>query len=124
MDTQERARAAAMGYEDPINPTYEATTAMYEKTLMECLTRIKDLKEKTNERRIAAMVASHNEDTIRFAIKKYSRSISNYGRLCELDMMDFLCLHITGCRNWEFHHRIKSSVSASCLACATKSPSR
>jgi len=59
-----------MGYEDPINPTYEATTAMYEKTLMECLVRIKDLKEKTSERRIAAMVASHNEDTIRFALKK------------------------------------------------------
>ena len=60
-----------MGYEDPVNPTFEATTAMYQKVLMECLTRIKDLKEKTNERRIGAMVASHNEDTIRFALQKY-----------------------------------------------------
>lgn len=43
---------------------------MYEKTLLECLLRIKDMKTKTNERRIAAMVASHNEDTVRFAIQK------------------------------------------------------
>lgn len=38
---QERARAAAMGYPDPINPNYEATTEMYHKTLTECLRRIK-----------------------------------------------------------------------------------
>ena len=44
---------------------------MYEKTLMECLTRIKEMKERTTERRIGVMVASHNEDTIRFAIQKY-----------------------------------------------------
>lgn len=38
---QERARAASMGYEDPTNPSYEATTEMYHKTLAECLKRIK-----------------------------------------------------------------------------------
>ena len=38
---QERARAAAMDYLDPINPTFEATTEMYHKTLTECLRRIK-----------------------------------------------------------------------------------
>lgn len=43
---------------------------MYEKTLLECLTRIKDVKSKTDERLIAVMVASHNEDTVRFAIQK------------------------------------------------------
>lgn len=73
---KERARAAALGYEDPVNPSYEATTAMYEKTLLECLKRIKDLKSKTDERRIAAMVASHNEDTVRFAIQKYYISLA------------------------------------------------
>lgn len=60
----------ALGYEDPINPNYEATTMMYEKTLLECLLRIKEMKTKTNERRIAVMVASHNEDTVRFALQK------------------------------------------------------
>ncbi|XP_046385628.1 proline dehydrogenase 1, mitochondrial isoform X1 [Ischnura elegans] len=67
---QERARAAALGYEDPTNPSFEATSEMFHKTLTECLRRIKDNKEKGQERRIAIMVASHNEDTVRFAIDK------------------------------------------------------
>ncbi|KAJ9576174.1 hypothetical protein L9F63_006996 [Diploptera punctata] len=68
---QERARAAAMGYSDPTNPTFEATTEMYHRTLTECLRRIKDLKDRNMDaRRIAIMVASHNEDTVRFALEK------------------------------------------------------
>ncbi|XP_014246159.1 proline dehydrogenase 1, mitochondrial-like isoform X2 [Cimex lectularius] len=67
---QERARAAALGYTDPINPTYEATSEMYHKTLTECLQRIKDLKVKGKPNSIGIMVASHNEDTVRFAIQK------------------------------------------------------
>lgn len=38
---QERARAASVGYQDPINDHFEATTEMYHKTLTECLRRIK-----------------------------------------------------------------------------------
>lgn len=69
---QERARAAAMGYPDPINPTYEATTESYHKTLMECLRRMKQYKDKGEDpKKIGIMVASHNEDTVRFAIEKY-----------------------------------------------------
>lgn len=68
---QERARAAALGYPDPINSTYEATSEMYHRTLTECLRRIKDLKVKgLPPNKIAIMVASHNEDTVRFAIEK------------------------------------------------------
>ncbi|XP_055295272.1 proline dehydrogenase 1, mitochondrial isoform X1 [Sitodiplosis mosellana] len=68
---QERERAAALGYTDPINPNYEATTEMYHKTLTECLRRIKLLKDKGEDaKKIGIMVASHNEDTVRFAIEK------------------------------------------------------
>ncbi|XP_050434294.1 proline dehydrogenase 1, mitochondrial isoform X3 [Adelges cooleyi] len=68
---QERARAAALGYTDPTNPSYDATTKLYHDTLTECLTRIKDLKDKGDTpNKIGIMVASHNEDTVRFAISK------------------------------------------------------
>ncbi|CAB0010267.1 unnamed protein product [Nesidiocoris tenuis] len=67
---KERARAEALGYADPINPNYEATSEMYHKTLTECLRRIKDLKDKGKPNSIGIMVASHNEDTVRFAIEK------------------------------------------------------
>lgn len=68
---QERARAAAMGYPDPTNPTYEATTESYHRTLMECLKKMKQYKDQgIDPKRLAIMVASHNEDTVRFAIEK------------------------------------------------------
>lgn len=68
---QERARAAALGYEDPTNPSFEATTEMYHKTLTECLRRIRILKDSNiDPKKIAIMVASHNEDTVRFAIEQ------------------------------------------------------
>ncbi|CAB0043373.1 unnamed protein product [Trichogramma brassicae] len=68
---QERARAAAMGYTDPTCPSYEATTESYHKTLMECLRRMKQYKDKGEDpKKIGIMVASHNEDTVRFAIEK------------------------------------------------------
>ncbi|XP_068157303.1 proline dehydrogenase 1, mitochondrial isoform X1 [Drosophila tropicalis] len=68
---QERARAQALGYPDPVNPDYEATTDMYHRTLSECLRRIKLMKDCGDDaRKIGIMVASHNEDTVRFAIQQ------------------------------------------------------
>uniref|UniRef100_A0A336L2W8 Proline dehydrogenase n=2 Tax=Culicoides sonorensis TaxID=179676 RepID=A0A336L2W8_CULSO len=68
---QERARAKALNYPDPINDSVEATTEMYHKTLLECLRRIKILKDENQDpKKISIMVASHNENTVRFAIEK------------------------------------------------------
>ncbi|XP_036598097.1 proline dehydrogenase 1, mitochondrial-like isoform X2 [Trichosurus vulpecula] len=62
--TQERDRAAALGYEDPINPTYEATSTMYHRCLSYVLEEIK------HHNQANVMVASHNEDTVKFAIQR------------------------------------------------------
>ncbi|XP_054448694.1 proline dehydrogenase 1, mitochondrial [Pteronotus mesoamericanus] len=61
---QERARAAETGYEDPINPTYEATNAMYHR----CLNYV--LEELKHNAKAKVMVASHNEDTVRFTLRR------------------------------------------------------
>ncbi|KAM4827050.1 proline dehydrogenase 1, mitochondrial isoform 1-T1 [Thomomys bottae] len=61
---QERARAAEIGYEDPINPTYEATNAMYHR----CLNYV--LEELKHNGKAEVMVASHNENTVRFTLQR------------------------------------------------------
>ncbi|XP_075389997.1 proline dehydrogenase 1, mitochondrial [Tenrec ecaudatus] len=61
---QERTRAAEIGYKDPINPTYEATNAMYHR----CLDFV--LEELKHNAKAKVMVASHNEDTVRFTLDR------------------------------------------------------
>ncbi|CAB3406802.1 unnamed protein product [Caenorhabditis bovis] len=61
---QERKRAAAVGYEDPVNPDFEATTRMYEA----CLTRIADEVARRGKTNVSVMIASHNEETVKFAV--------------------------------------------------------
>ena len=93
---QERARAAALGYPDPINPSFEATSEMYRETLNECLRRIADLKKKGLQKRIAIMVASHNEDTVRFAIEKMKENgISPEEKLICFGQLLGMCDYIT-----------------------------
>ncbi|KAL3313017.1 hypothetical protein Ciccas_008382 [Cichlidogyrus casuarinus] len=72
---QERARAKELDYEDPTNPNFEATSRMYEKTLEAGMKEI----VRRPEGSVSLMVASHNEDTIRFAIQKMKEfGIGNY----------------------------------------------
>lgn len=102
---QERARAHALGYEDPINPNYEATTDMYHKTLTECLRRIKNLKTSGQDpKKIAIMVASHNEETVRFAIEKMNEigispedKVICFGQL--LGMCDYITMPLGNYQN-------------------------
>lgn len=61
---QERDRAAEVGYEDPINLTYEKTNEMYHR----CLDYV--LEEIRHNRKANVMVASHNEDTVKFTLKR------------------------------------------------------
>uniref|UniRef100_A0A8C3Y603 Proline dehydrogenase n=2 Tax=Catharus ustulatus TaxID=91951 RepID=A0A8C3Y603_CATUS len=61
---QERERAAQMGYEDPINPTYEKTNEMYHRCLDYVLEEIK------HSRKACVMVASHNEETVKFTLRR------------------------------------------------------
>ena len=66
---QERARANLLGYKDPINADYDATSAMYHSVLDECLTRIKALKDAGDDpQKVGIMVASHNADTVRYGV--------------------------------------------------------
>uniref|UniRef100_A0A8C4NUN1 Proline dehydrogenase n=1 Tax=Dicentrarchus labrax TaxID=13489 RepID=A0A8C4NUN1_DICLA len=61
---QERDRAKEIGYEDPINPDYEATNRMYHK----CLEYV--LEEIEHNRKANVMVATHNEDTVKYTLEK------------------------------------------------------
>lgn len=71
---QERARAKALGYPDPTNSSFEKTTEMYHKSLRECIERMKQFKDRGMDAKLVKiMVASHNEDTIRFALEEMLR---------------------------------------------------
>ena len=62
---QERERAGMIGYEDPVNPTYEATSDMYHKVLEEVMLQIGQRKRGE----VSVMVASHNEETVRRTVE-------------------------------------------------------
>ncbi|XP_069788981.1 proline dehydrogenase 1, mitochondrial-like [Narcine bancroftii] len=61
---QERKRAKEIGYEDPINESYEATNVMYHRCLDYILDEIKV------NRRANVMVASHNEQTVTYTLHR------------------------------------------------------
>ena len=63
---QERRLAREKGYEDPINGTFEATSTVYQSCLDDVFTHM--LQRPSGQIRI--MVASHNEETIQYAIQK------------------------------------------------------
>lgn len=61
---QERARAQDLGYEDPIQPDYEATSRCYHRTMDVGLEYIHSHGDAN------VMIASHNIDSIKYAISR------------------------------------------------------
>ncbi|ESO97408.1 hypothetical protein LOTGIDRAFT_206275 [Lottia gigantea] len=89
---QERERASALGYEDPINETYEKTTEMYHSILEEIMKQI-NIRERG---KIAIMVATHNEDTVRYTVELMKRyGISPKDRLICFGQLLGMCDHIS-----------------------------
>ncbi|CAG0922843.1 unnamed protein product [Notodromas monacha] len=70
---QERERAKQFGYKDPTNPTFEATTEMYHRCLVDVLMRAREYRRQQGPDaapKTRIMVATHNEETVRFAVRK------------------------------------------------------
>ncbi|XP_065054557.1 proline dehydrogenase 1, mitochondrial-like isoform X2 [Rhopilema esculentum] len=63
---QERARAATVGYDDPIHPNYEATNNSYN-TVIDCIMKA------VAERGASVMIASHNEESVRLTVDKMKK---------------------------------------------------
>jgi proline dehydrogenase len=63
---QERRLAREYKYDDPINPNFEITSQMYHA----CLDEVFKSTQNRNPDQVRIMIASHNEDTIRYAIQK------------------------------------------------------
>ena len=113
---QERARAAKLGYEDPINESFEATSRMYEKTLSYLMDEIErelkfanqhkqtmingrakvDQLSQNNSRRVSIMVASHNEDTVRYTLEQMNlRGIEPWHKVICFGQLYGMCDHVS-----------------------------
>ena len=63
---QERRLAREHAYDDPINPDFESTSRMYHN----CFDQVLKSIERRPTGQVRVMVASHNEETIRYAIEQ------------------------------------------------------
>ncbi|GBP17691.1 Proline dehydrogenase 1, mitochondrial [Eumeta japonica] len=88
---QERARAAAMGYEDPTCENVEATTNSFHKCLKLILSQVKE-----HNNGIGIMVASHNENTVRYAINlMQEHNIKPADKVVCFGQLLGMCDHVT-----------------------------
>ena len=91
---QERKRAEAMGYGDPIQPTKEATNQSYN----ECWARVLDSIAAGSGAEV--MIASHNEDSIRRVTGRMKElGIDREGAFCYVKMRsEGICRLLVQCR--------------------------
>lgn len=61
--TQERTRAADMGYDDPIHNSYEDTCRMYDQV-------VETVLQKVSHTPAEVMVASHNEESVKLVVQR------------------------------------------------------
>ncbi|XP_055996858.1 proline dehydrogenase 1, mitochondrial-like isoform X2 [Ostrea edulis] len=89
---QERERAVTIGYEDPIQPTFGATSLSYHSVMEEIMNQI----NQRSRGKIAVMVASHNEDTVKFTVEKMKENnIGPHDRLICFGQLLGMCDHIS-----------------------------
>lgn len=125
---QERARALAMGYTDPINPSYEATTEMYHKTLTECLRRIKVCVKWVRSSIVRQQIHRLKLNASNFII--YSDSKRRVKKQTRLElwwhhiMRTLYALPLKKWRKLVCHRKTRSFASVNYWECATTSQCR
>jgi len=65
---QEREMAKVMDYDDPVNTDHDATTNTFNAVISVCLERIKCTDSAEDIKKVQIMVATHNEDTVRYTL--------------------------------------------------------
>ncbi|CAF1676642.1 unnamed protein product [Didymodactylos carnosus] len=86
---QERRHAVETGVEDPIHSNFNATTECYKQALVETLNF-------TESNFVRVLVASHNEDTVRFALEQMEkRGIKPADELMSFATLFGMCDYIT-----------------------------
>ncbi|ELT97563.1 hypothetical protein CAPTEDRAFT_183525 [Capitella teleta] len=65
---EERTLAHVHGYEDPVNPTYEATTEQYYKVANMFMDEMKSSLDKGHEDSLQLTFATHNADTVLYVL--------------------------------------------------------
>ena len=63
---QERRLAQELGYDDPINADFQSTSKMYHN----CFDQVLNSIQRRSSGQVRVMIASHNEETIRYAIEQ------------------------------------------------------
>lgn len=100
---QERLRASTLGYTDPIHPSYKATSKCFDEVLNAVL-------EETKRGNANVLVATHNENSIQVAIKRYVEDKTLYSFCVEGFKVNMLLITKRG----SAFHSFQESTHRSC----------